>query len=137
MILWLNCHWHDAYFPLALRYLLIPDKLLRGRPFLSNNVNNVFEMCINHSIFNRKHSHSQHFNNVYFTTTLQLLMLNLTRSRNNVVKISQRIDRRFTLRLTPYWKQSSRILAQSTNSKSLRGRVSPLRLVQFRLGTTQ
>ena len=33
MILWLNCHWRDAYFPLALRYLLIPDKLLRGRPF--------------------------------------------------------------------------------------------------------
>ena len=63
----------------------------------SNNVNNVLEMCVSHSIFNRKHkhSHSQHFNDVLFATTLQLLMLNLARSRDNVVKISPRIDRRF------------------------------------------
>jgi len=72
------------------------------------------------------HSHSQHFNDVLFATTLQLLTLNLARSRNNVMKISQRIDRRFTLRSTPYWKLSSRIRAQSTNSKSPRGRASPL-----------
>jgi len=34
-------------------------------------------------------------------------------------------------------KRSGRILPQSTNRKSLRGRVSPLSLAQFRLWTTQ
>jgi len=33
---------------------------------------------------------------------VQLLTLNLSRSRNNIVKICQRIDRWFTLRSTPY-----------------------------------
>ena len=42
-----------------------------------------------------KHGHSQHFNDVLFATTLQLLTLNLVRSHDNVVKISPRIDRWF------------------------------------------
>jgi len=33
---------------------------------------------------------------------VQLLTLTLVRSRNNIVKISQRIDRRITLWSTPY-----------------------------------
>ena len=57
-----------------------------------NNINNVFETCISHSIFNRKHkqSHTQHFNGVLFATTLQLLTLNLVRLSDNVMKISPR-----------------------------------------------
>ena len=57
-----------------------------------NNINNVFETCISHSIFNRKHkqSHTQHFNGVLFATTLQLLTLNLARLSDNVMKISPR-----------------------------------------------
>jgi len=33
---------------------------------------------------------------------VQLLTLNLARSHNNIVKISHRIDHRFTLQSTPY-----------------------------------
>ena len=56
-----------------------------------SNVNSVFETCVSYSIFNRKHkhSHSQHFNDVLFAKILQLLTLNLTRSRDNVMKMSE------------------------------------------------
>ena len=39
---------------------------------------------------------------LFATNILQLLTLNLEKSRNNVVKISQRIDRQKTLRSMPY-----------------------------------
>ena len=57
MILWLNCQWRDAYFPLALRYLFLTNYSVVGH-FLSNYVDNVFETCVSHSIFNRKQTQS-------------------------------------------------------------------------------
>jgi len=43
----------------------------------------------------------------------------------------------FTVVFQEVSKWSGRILPHSINRKSLRGRVSPLSLVQFRLGTSQ